>query len=85
MPEAEEHWDQEDKYPVVSVEEIDPPKGADGTWYKYVIGRGNSQITGSRQGTLKQVTAYAKEYAKLLNERSGGKGSSVWAKSAKKA
>ena len=84
MPYADKQRDGVNRYPVISVEKIDTPKGAKGTWYRYVIGQGNTQLTGSRQGTLNQVTAYANEYAQMLNERSGGKGSSVWSKRIKK-
>ncbi|MGI9228329.1 MAG: hypothetical protein ACR2P9_00540 [Gammaproteobacteria bacterium] len=75
-----------DRYPVISVDKVDPPKGANGNWYCYVIGQGNSRITGSRQGTLREVTAYANRYAKSLNERCGGRGGRyAWAKGGKKA
>ena len=82
---ARKKAEKENKYPVLSIEKIAPPKGADGNWYQYIIGKGNSQITGSRRGTLRQVTTYANNYAKSLNERCGGKGGGyAWARSSKK-
>jgi hypothetical protein len=59
------------KFPVTSIEKADPPDGeTDGEWYEYVIGIGSSVIKGKRSGSLKAVTAYVKEYAENLNERS---------------
>ena len=59
------------KFPVTSIEKTDPPKGVtEGEWYEYVIGHGSSEIKGKRSGTLKSVTAYVKEYAENLNQRS---------------
>ncbi len=59
------------KFPVTSIEKTDPPKGVTGgEWYEYVIGHGTSEIKGKRSGTLKSVTAYVKEYAENLDQRS---------------
>jgi len=59
------------KFPVTSIEKTDPPNGVtEGEWYEYVIGHGTSEIKGKRSGTLKSVTAYVKEYAENLNQRS---------------
>ncbi|MDH3633087.1 MAG: hypothetical protein OES20_00130 [Gammaproteobacteria bacterium] len=59
------------KFPVTSIEKTDPPKGVtEGEWYEYVIGQGTSEIKGKRSGSLKSVTAYVKEYAENLNQRS---------------
>lgn len=59
------------KFPVTSIEKTDPPNGeTEGEWYEYVIGHGTSEIKGKRAGTLKSVTAYVKEYAENLNQRS---------------
>jgi len=59
------------KFPVTSIEKTDPPNGeTEGEWYEYVIGHGTSEIKGKRSGTLKSVTAYVKEYAENLNQRS---------------
>lgn len=59
------------KFPVTSIEKTDPPKGVtEGEWYEYTIGHGTSEIKGKRCGTLKSVTAYVKEYARNLNQRS---------------
>jgi len=58
------------KFPVASIEKIDPPKGTEGEWYEYVIGEGSSSIRGMRSGSLKAVTEYVKEYAENLNQRS---------------
>jgi hypothetical protein len=67
-------------YKVVSVEKTEPPEGVDGgSWYKYIVGRGDSSLVGSRRGTLKQVTEHAQTLVNDLNARSGRKGKSVWA------
>jgi hypothetical protein len=67
-------------YKVVSVEKTEPPEGVDGgNWYKYIVGRGDSSLVGSRRGTLKQVTEHAQTLVNDLNARSGRKGKSVWA------
>jgi hypothetical protein len=59
------------KFPVTSIEKAEPPAGeSGGEWYEYVIGIGSSVIKGKRSGSLKAVTAYVKEYAENLNERS---------------
>jgi len=56
-------------YQVVLVEETTPPEGTTGTWHRYVIGEGRSQIEGQKQGTLKEVTEHAELTAEDLNER----------------
>jgi len=59
------------KFPVTSIEKTDPPEGVtEGDWYEYIIGEGTSEIKGKRSGTLKSVTAYVKEYAENLDQRS---------------
>ena len=61
----------ERKFTVTSIDKTDPPEGeSDGEWYEYVIGEGSSAIRGKRAGSLKAVTAYVKEYAENLNQRS---------------
>lgn len=68
------------EYKVVSVEKTEPPEGVDGgNWYKYIVGRGDSSLVGSRRGTLKQVSEHADTLVEDLNARSGRKGKSVWA------
>ena len=62
--------DEVSKFPVTSIEKTDPPEGTEGEWYEYVIGIGSSEIKGKRSGSLKSVTAYVKEYAENLNQRS---------------
>ena len=59
------------KFQVTSIEKTDPPEGeGDGEWYEYVIGEGSSAIRGKRAGSRRAVTAYVKEYAENLNQRS---------------
>ncbi len=66
-------------YTVLEVEKTDSPIDDNpDSWYRYVVNDGNSTITGLRCGTKKQVTEYAKKFAKDLNER-GTSSSSVWA------
>lgn len=67
------------KYQVVSVEKIEPPEGMpEGSWHRYIIGHGRSQIEGLKPGTLKAVTLHAETVASDLNERTG-KGGSTYA------
>lgn len=71
---------EQGRFQVMSVEKTAAPDGcADGNWYRYVIGEGNSEIVGCRQGTRRQVTRHASEYAEVLNLRTGKKGGSYWA------
>lgn len=60
-----------------------PEGGASQTWYRYILDNGHSTITGQRCGTLKEVTAYATEYATQLNARNLG-GHSAWSPRGKK-
>jgi hypothetical protein len=74
------------QYAVVSVEKTAPPEGMEGSdWHCYVIERGTSVVTGKKPGTLKQVTAHAKQVAEDLNSRTGLKGRSPYAPNAKRA
>ncbi len=68
-------------FSVVSVEKTTAPSGAEGdNWYKYIVARENSEIVGSMQGSLQQVTSYANEFVDNLNTRtSNPKGRSTWA------
>ncbi len=60
------------EYKLVTVEKSDPPEGIeDGTWYRYVVCRGDSSLEGKRRGTLKQVTEHAETLAEDLNSRRG--------------
>jgi len=69
---------------VARVEKIGAPEGAVGqNWYRYVLENGRSSIIGQRCGSLKDVTAYANQYAVQLNTRNGG-GSSAWTSRNKK-
>lgn len=47
-----------------------PEGGEDQGWHRYVLDNGASTIVGHRRGKLRDVTAYAREYVKQLNERS---------------
>jgi len=61
------------KYHVIKVEETTAPKGMLGeNWYLYVIQKGdltNSIMECKKTGTLKSVTAHAKEVAETINSR----------------
>ncbi len=71
-------------FAVARVEKIGAPDGAVGqNWYRYVLDNGRSSIVGQRCGSLKDVTAYANQYAVQLNSRNGG-GSSTWTSRNKK-
>ena len=57
-------------YSVAKVEVADSPVGEDeGEWYRYVLVRGSSEITGYHRGTLKEATQYAHECIEQINER----------------
>ncbi len=75
---------QASPFAVARVEKIGAPDGAVGqNWYRYVLDNGRSSIVGQRCGSLKDVTAYANQYAVQLNSRNGG-GSSTWTSRNKK-
>lgn len=62
------------KYNVVSIEKIDTPDGMAGDkWHRYIIGQGGGKIEGLKEGTLKEVTLHAENFAEDLNGRSKGK------------
>jgi hypothetical protein len=66
--------DKEDKkdytYKVVTVEKTAAPKGLAGDdWHHYVIGCGDSFVEGDKTGTLKDVTAHAKDLAERISAR----------------
>ena len=64
----------EEKYGIVSVEPVDPPRGADGTdWHCYTIEQGKNNIRGYRQGSMRTVRRAAEEIVLRLNERQRGK------------
>ena len=57
-------------YSLVEVEIAENPVGDDGDdWYRYVLVRGSSRITGYHRGTLMEVTMYANDCAEHINER----------------
>ena len=68
---------------VVSIEETSAPDGGeDGSWYKYIVARDNSEIVGNMRGSLQQVTKYVNEFVDNLNERGNSpKGHSYWSPS----
>ncbi|RKZ55974.1 MAG: hypothetical protein DRQ44_17180 [Gammaproteobacteria bacterium] len=61
------------KYKVIRVEKTTPPTGMLGdNWYLYVIQKGNlpnSIMECKKTGTLKAVTAHAKDVANTINLR----------------
>ncbi len=68
-PDANDELEQR-HFTVTSVKKTTPPAGASGDkWYQYVIGRGESAITGKRAGTLASVKRHAEEFADNLNRR----------------
>lgn len=71
-------------YQVVTVEKTEAPEGANGgNWYRYVIELEGQSIVGSRRGTQKQVTEYAKECAENMSTRFA-RGRSHWSSRNKK-
>lgn len=68
------------EYQVIEVKKIAAPDGMpNGTWHSYTIERGTSVITGKKPGTLKAVTAHAKQFASDLNARMGINAGSLYA------
>lgn len=61
------------KYNVIKVEKTTAPEGMLGeNWYLYVIQKGdltNSIMNCKKTGTLKSVTAHAKDVAETINSR----------------
>jgi len=61
------------KYHVIKVEKTTAPEGMLGeNWYLYVIQKGdlsNSIMNCKKTGTLKSVTAHAKDLAETINSR----------------
>jgi len=72
------------QYRVATVEKTKGPGGTEGkNWHRYVLDGVRSPIIGYRQGTLREVTAYAEQCAEDLNARASGK-RSPWAPQQKK-
>lgn len=68
------------QYRVVSVEKTDPPEGmGGGNWHSYVIERGGSVVTGKKPGSLRAVTAHARQVVSDLNSRTGMNAGSLYA------
>lgn len=68
------------QFEVIEVAKITTPEGMEGkNWHRYTIKRGATQINGQKPGSLKIVTAHAKQVAEDLNARSGGKAGSIYA------
>ena len=64
-------WDRLD-YTVISVTKTTPPNNLeDEPWYQYIVGQSSTCLTCKRQGTLKQVTEHAENFAVDLNSRRG--------------
>jgi len=63
----------EARYQLRSIELTTTPEGSEGTWYRYVIIQGISEITGMRPGTQAEVDYAVRDMVERLNERSAGK------------
>ena len=64
--------DQE--YEILSIEPSDPPGDIeDGRWYRYVIGFGETTISGYQRGSRKAVLNSVQEIVARVNERRFGK------------
>lgn len=58
------------RYEATEIVKTDGPGGADGDdWYRYVLARNFSRITGFHRGTLAEVTEYATACAVSFTER----------------
>jgi hypothetical protein len=68
------------QFKVTEVARIDTPEGMEGKdWHSYTIKRGTTEINGRKPGTMKKVTAHAKQVAEDLNLRCSGLGASPYA------
>lgn len=68
------------QFKVTDVTKIATPDGMEGKdWHSYTIKRGTTEINGQKPGSLKKVTAHAKQVASDLNSRCSGLGSSPYA------
>lgn len=52
-----------------SLEDVPPPSGCEGTWYRYVIKQGDNVIVGLREGAHSEVSATVAAYIERLNLR----------------
>ena len=52
-----------------SLEDVAPPSGCEGTWYRYVIKQGDNVIVGLREGAHSEVSAIVSAYVDRLNLR----------------
>lgn len=52
-----------------SLEDVAPPSGCEGTWYRYVIKQGDNVIVGLRAGAHSEVSAVVSAYVDRLNLR----------------
>lgn len=60
------------EYDLISIKKIAAPDGVEsGSWYEYILGRGDSCLVCKRKGTLEQVKEHAQELAIDLNTRRG--------------
>jgi hypothetical protein len=65
-------------YEIISIEPSEAPSDTEGAdWHCYVIGQGNNEIRGYRQGKRKAVLLDVEEIVARLNERRTGKRSRV--------
>ena len=70
-PSPETQGDSPRYYRVASVEQAAAPPGAEGNnWCRYALESKHSTLTGWRQGSLREITQYATQYAEELNARS---------------
>jgi hypothetical protein len=73
------------KFVLATTEKAEPPEGCEGdNWYRFVLESGASTMVCYRSGTLQQVTAHAREYAKDLNIRAANGGRSPWSSSSRR-
>lgn len=63
----------EPRYQLRSITLAVTPEGGEGTWYRYVIVQGDSEIAGLRCGNRDEVDVAVREMVERLNERSAGK------------
>jgi hypothetical protein len=64
----------DEKYEIVSVKPVEPPRGTVGThWHCYVIEQGKNSIRGYQQGSIDTVTRAVEEIVVRLNERRRGR------------
>ena len=61
---------EERSFKLISIEESPPPEGVrQGTWHRYVVANGLTEINGYAPGSRRIVQRRAREYVEQLNAK----------------